>query len=387
MLLRILSTLLLLALPAFGAIQVSRPSAASVIAPGQKVLIFVTTTPPTTEADVFTFCMIGNANNNNARVGGCGGISAAGAFSVADLRSGRITADVPANLPPGSYRLILGNAARNCQALNCATDLALGQPFTINAPPPVAGPASDPALDPRGFGLTIEVPAQIAANQETPIRAVTDVRFSEAVQFNQCTLFSATGDSLGTCLLPEGTRDISITALRAGQIRVRPPAGFLGAAHVEMSVSSAGCRVDNDCFSDKVSSKNLQVVERVAQPPPPPPPAPPAPPTPPEPTRPPAPPPATPFPPIPGTATTVVETASTIATSPEPTTVVTPPADTPPADTPPADTPADAPGGTVTVDPQPAPSTGPDPIDASGSRATTGVLMTGICAVLLSALI
>ncbi|KAI8996024.1 hypothetical protein BC832DRAFT_568001 [Gaertneriomyces semiglobifer] len=376
MLLRILSTLLLLALPAFGAIQVSRPSPASVIAPGQKVLIFVTTTPPTTEADVFTFCLIGDANNNNARVGGCGGISPAGTFTVADLRSGRVTADVPGNLPPGSYRVIIGNAARNCQAVNCATDLALGQPFTINAPPPVAGPASDPALDPRGFGLTIEVPSQIAANQETPIRAVTDVRFSEAVQFNQCTLFSATGDSLGTCLLPEGTRDISITALRAGQIRVRPPAGFLGAAHVEMSVSSAGCRVDNDCFSDKVSSKNLQVVERVAQPPPPP--APPAP------TRPPASPPATPFPPIPGTATTAVETASTIASSPEPTTVVTPPADTPPADTP-AGT-----GGTVTVDPQPAPSTGPNPADASGSitvRATTGVLMAGICAVLLSALV
>ncbi|TPX59866.1 hypothetical protein SpCBS45565_g07647 [Spizellomyces sp. 'palustris'] len=250
------------------ALTINRPGPSSTISPGQNVPIFATTDASTPANAVFNFCMIGDANQNNARVGGCGGAANAGSFNLADLQNGRVTANVPQGLAAGSYRILLGTAAAaSCQAATCATIAAQGQPFAISASQNNNNPPSDPALDPRGFGITIDVPARVAAGTSVPIKILTDSRFDEATQFNGCTVVDSSGNNMGVCQAP-GLSELTAAALRSGQVAFQPPSNMRGQAQIQLSVSSAGCRIDDNCFSDSVASKPFLLADPGAVPPP-----------------------------------------------------------------------------------------------------------------------
>ncbi|KAI9095009.1 hypothetical protein DFS34DRAFT_651795 [Phlyctochytrium arcticum] len=267
------------------AIRIDRPNADSVVSPGQNVPIFATPlqTPTTT---AFAFCAVTDAGRNDAVVAWCGN-TRNGAFTVQDMLNGRVTADMPPRVPAGQYRVVIAQTIpAGCQAVSCAINPISGPNFAITAGPGPAAPQSDPATDPRGFGITLSLPARIAAGTATPVRILTDARFDEGTQITECNLVagdaptSGLSTPIGSCGGGAKAGAFSPAEMRAGTVTIGPPGNLRGAFRVELTVSSAGCRVDDNCFSDKVISTNFQVVAPGQADPAPTTPAPPAPPAP-----------------------------------------------------------------------------------------------------------
>ncbi|KAJ3156210.1 hypothetical protein HDU86_003973 [Geranomyces michiganensis] len=330
-----LAVLLMLAPVAHAALEITRPGPSSVVGAGQNVPVFATGDSAVT---AFSTCFIADSGGNNA--GACGGPVP---FSLADLASGRVTANVPGNARAGAYTIVIGNprGGAGCAALSCAVNVVRSQPFTLAAKPVgPAAPISSVTLDPRGFGITLQVPDTVPAGRSTSFTAVTDPRFNEATQINDCNLRSAAGATIGPCT--PATAPLTIASLRNGDLAIQPAANLRGKFVIVVGLSSAGCRIDDGCFSDTVTSSTFSIVDPAtanppaapAPPPPPPPPAPaPAPaPAPPSPPAPAPPAPTVGFPPIPTIALPPPPKASSTPRASS-SAIVPPPISVPPSST------------------------------------------------------
>ncbi|KAJ3122660.1 hypothetical protein HK098_002700 [Nowakowskiella sp. JEL0407] len=115
-------------------------------------------------------------------------------------------------------------------------------------------------LDPAQFGMIVNVPNSIT--KDTAIDVKVDTRFNEATLITNCNVIEENGNINKDCIVPDGsTTEIKIASFRSGSVKVGVDQTMIGKKFkVVLDVSSPGCRVDNDCFSNTVSSSVFSVL-------------------------------------------------------------------------------------------------------------------------------